>query len=107
MITTTTSSSISVKPSRRGRLRILASLRLTYLSPWPLSYFGRRGKDRARRSYESQERFFMRPIVRPKLLIQLSLVISAQRPTTHAAGAAALASDRAGDPEPRGRRRAG
>src|SRR6267143_3763593 len=34
------------------------------------------------RSYESQERFFMRPIVRPKLLIQLSLVISAQRPTT-------------------------
>jgi LysR family nitrogen assimilation transcriptional regulator len=34
------------------------------------------------RSYESQERFFIRPIVRPKLLIQLSLVISAQRPTT-------------------------
>src|SRR6267143_3099486 len=34
------------------------------------------------RSYDSQERFFMRPIVRPKLLIQLSLVISAQRPTT-------------------------
>jgi hypothetical protein len=28
------------------------------------------------------ECFFVRPIVRPKLLIQLSLVISAQRPTT-------------------------
>ena len=34
------------------------------------------------RCYESQKRFFIRPIVRPKRLIRLSVVISAQRPTT-------------------------
>ena len=36
----------------------------------------------ALRSYESQESFFGQPIIRPRLLIQLSLVISAQRPST-------------------------
>jgi LysR family nitrogen assimilation transcriptional regulator len=34
------------------------------------------------RSYDGQEQFVVRPVVRPRLLIPISLIVSAQRPTT-------------------------
>lgn len=60
------------------------------------------------RSYGSLEHFTVRPIVRPKLLIAISLIVSAQRPTTplaqqalqllHELGREILASDAADAP---------
>lgn len=58
------------------------------------------------RSYGALESFVVRPIVRPRLLIQISLIVSAQRPTTplaqqalkvlHELGREILAPDAAG-----------